>query len=143
MSSKSIGRIVSFTLLASLAACTSTGSGAQVATATADVPMVAAAGEFSMQAGSASALPDHSTLRYLRLVDDSRCAPDVQCIWAGDAEIEMQWTPATGHSQAFRLHTGKPPREQALGAYRVTLLSLERGPAPRARLRLDAGEGGQ
>jgi hypothetical protein len=143
MSSKSIRRIVSFTLLASLAACTSTGSGAQVGTAAANVPPITGAGEFSMQAGAATVLPDHSTLRYLRLVDDSRCAPDVQCVWAGDAEIEMQWTPMTGAPEAFRLHTGKPPREQMLGAYRVTLLSLERGSAPPARLRLDAEGGGQ
>jgi len=93
--------------------------------------------EVSMQPGTRVELPDHSHLRYLRLVNDSRCAPDVQCIWAGDAEISLRWDPVDGSPQTFALHTGKVPRDQVIGAQRVTLVSLARGIAPAARLRVE------
>ena len=41
-------------------------------------------------------LANDGLLRYVRLVSDSRCRPDVQCVWAGDAVIELHWEPATG-----------------------------------------------
>ena len=91
----------------------------------------------SLRPGEQAALAGGS-LRYLRLVNDSRCAPDVQCVWAGDAEIAMEWTPAGGTPHAFSLHTGVEPRRQALEDGRsLRLLELGRGPAPRARLALE------
>ncbi|MFS8063552.1 MAG: hypothetical protein ACMG5Z_03090 [Luteimonas sp.] len=81
---------------------------------------------------------DHSQLRYVRLVADSRCPPDVQCIRAGDAEIALQWTPATGITQDFSLKTPpEQPYSRDLGALRLTLLSLDRGEAPQAQFRIE------
>lgn len=93
---------------------------------------------FSMHPGESVMLTDHSTLRYLRVGNDSRCPPRVQCIWAGDAEVGFEWTPANGAATAFTLHTGKDPRSRDLDGRRLTLVSLERGPAPTAQLRIDA-----
>lgn len=94
--------------------------------------------EFSMVPGSQVNLQDHSTLRYVRIVNDSRCPPGVQCIWAGDAEVAFTWTPATGAMQSFSLHTGKDPKTHAIGARRLTLAALARGASPQAELRVDA-----
>jgi hypothetical protein len=101
------------------------------------------AGVVSLRPGTQIELPDHSSLRYMRLINDSRCAPDVQCVWAGDAAIELRWEPAEGSPQTFALHTGKPPREQLIGGLRLTLVSLARGTAPAARLRVEAAAAGQ
>ena len=92
--------------------------------------------DFTMQPGAQVALADGSNLRYLRVLEDSRCKPDVQCIWAGDAEVAFQWTPSAGSPQDFSLHTGKAPRDHVLGDRLLTLLSLTRGPAPSATLRV-------
>lgn len=82
------------------------------------------------------------SLRYLRLVNDSRCQPDVQCIWAGDAEIAFAWTPAAGNPRNFSLHTGTGPRTQPLGqGQTLRLAALERGAAPAARLEVLAEPG--
>lgn len=82
---------------------------------------------------------DGGSLRFLRVVNDSRCAPDVQCVWAGDAEIALTWTPTGGAPRGFSLHTGVEPRQQALGDGRsVRLLDLARGPTPTARMALRA-----
>lgn len=92
---------------------------------------------FTMQAGGQVRLADDSRLHYQRLVTDSRCPPDVQCVWAGDAIVAFEWSPAGGAAQAFELHTGKEPRSHELGKRRLTLDTLERGATPAAGLRID------
>ena len=92
---------------------------------------------FAMHSGEQVTLGDHSSLRYVRVVSDSRCPPGVKCIWAGDAEVAFEWTPAAGAIQAFSLHTGKDPKQMTIGARQLTLESLERGATPQAQLRVD------
>ena len=93
---------------------------------------------FILQAGQQVRLADDSRLRYQRLVSDSRCPPDVQCVWAGDAILAFTWSPASGDAQAFELHTGLEPRSHALGeGRRLVLESLSRGAQPAATLKLE------
>lgn len=92
---------------------------------------------FTMHTGERVSLADSSTLRYVRVTNDSRCPPGVQCIWAGDAEVAFEWTSGSGAVTNFSLHTGKDPRQQSLGERRLTLTSLARGDAPAAELRID------
>lgn len=99
--------------------------------------MVTDGQQFAMNPGERVTLADHGSLRYVRLVNDSRCPPGVNCIWAGDAEVAFEWMPAAGAVQAFSLHTGKDPKHQAIGARHLTLVSLERGPTPQAQLQVD------
>ncbi|MEO6227521.1 MAG: hypothetical protein ABIO61_06655 [Thermomonas sp.] len=86
--------------------------------------------------GQTTVLNDGSRLSYTSLVNDSRCAPDVQCIWAGDAEIAMQWAPAHANAQDLRLHTSPRggPTSTRIGERTLTLVSLERGIEPKASL---------
>ena len=94
---------------------------------------------FSMGPAESVTLADHSQLRYVRLVADSRCRPDVQCIRAGDAEIALRWTPATGPGQDFSLKTPpEQPHSRDLGARRLTLVSLGRGEAPEAQFSIES-----
>ena len=114
-----------------LAACATAAGGS--------ARMIGDGQSFSMRPAESVTLADHSQLRYVRLVADSRCRPDVQCIRAGDAEIALQWTPATGAMQDFSLKTPPPeqPQSRDLGARRLTLLSLDRGEAPQAQFRIE------
>lgn len=98
-----------------------------------------AAGEtFTMATGEQVALADAGTLRYLRVAGDSRCPPDVQCVWAGDAEVVFEWAGNGAPPETFSLHTGLGDRSRDLGPHRLTLESLARGDAPQATLRIDA-----
>ncbi|HSR66100.1 MAG TPA: hypothetical protein VLM17_10935, partial [Xanthomonadaceae bacterium] len=84
---------------------------------------------FDLTPGAQATLADGGTLRYVALVNDSRCAPDVQCIWAGDAEITIEWTPRAGGSERFGLHTLPANSRHALDAGRsLRLVALARGP---------------
>lgn len=95
--------------------------------------------DFSMHPGDTTTLADNGSLRYLRMVNDSRCMPNVQCIWAGNAELSFQWQKPGGGQETFSLNTS--PRggatEHGLDSQRLTLVSLARGPAPEATLRIE------
>lgn len=117
----------------SLAACASGPTGA-----TGSAAPVADATPFTLRPGESAVLADASRLEYVRLVNDSRCPPDRQCVWAGDAIVALQWTPASGAAASFELHTGQEPRSHAVGARTVTLKALERGAQPQATLQVDA-----
>lgn len=99
-----------------------------------------AGADFEMGAGEEVSLGVKGMLRFDRLVGDSRCKPDVQCVWAGDAEIRFDWTPKGGETESFSLHTGVEPRSHALAGYVLQLKSLGRGGDPRAALKLRAGK---
>lgn len=89
--------------------------------------------------GERTTLSDGSQLAYLRLINDSRCPPNTQCVWAGDAEIELRWTPLNkGKATTFSLHTSPRQGDGAitLGNLRLTLSSLARGIAPKATLQI-------
>ncbi len=119
--------------LLALAACAATATG------TRDGARGPADGDtFGMVPGATVTLPGEGTLRYASLVDDSRCKPDVQCIWAGDAEVAFEWRPAGGAVDAFSLHTGKGDKSHSVGRHVLTLVDLARGDAPEAQLKLEA-----
>jgi len=99
--------------------------------------VVSEGSDFTMQPGMQVAFADGGKLRYVRVLGDSRCMPDVQCIWAGDAEVAFEWTPSVGGTQSFSLHTGKAPKQQSLGSRRLVLVSLSRGAMPSAVLRTE------
>ncbi len=87
-------------------------------------------GTVALVPGETASLTNGGSLRYLRLVSDSRCPPDVQCIWAGDAVIALQWMPATGAARGLELHLN--PRADTdsnhvdLDGRRITFISLSR-----------------
>lgn len=70
------------------------------------------------------------TVRFVRLVSDSRCPANVTCIWEGDAEIEVELD-LRGERSLARLHThggAQHPTEKSVSGYRVRLVGL--GPSP-------------
>ncbi|MDQ2701826.1 MAG: hypothetical protein M3Y70_03215 [Pseudomonadota bacterium] len=99
--------------------------------------VVADGSTFAMRPGQSVTLADHGVLRYERLVNDSRCMPDVQCIWAGDAELAFEWRAGSGPAEHFSLHTGNGAKSHALGERTLTLVTVARGPAPEAQLRIE------
>ena len=98
---------------------------------------VADGGTVALLPGESASLPD-GLLRYVRLVSDSRCPPDVQCVWAGDAVIALRWTPTSGAAQDFELHTTLKPKSFDAGGRSITLQALERDESPKATLQVDA-----
>jgi len=116
-----------------LAACSAAATGIRP-----DGPRLSDGDSFRMAAGTSVSVPGEGRLTYVKLVNDSRCLPDVQCVWAGDAEVAFQWHPTGGAAEAFSLHTGKGDKSHRIGEHRLVLTGLARGPAPEAQLKLEA-----
>lgn len=113
---------------------------ALLATACATTGRSAALGEpVTLAPGEQVALPQDATLRYSGVTADSRCAPDVQCIRAGDADVAFQFNPGSGAASTVLLNTADAP-VAIVGAWRLRLLSLEFGPSPRVTVRVDGGK---
>jgi predicted pyridoxine 5'-phosphate oxidase superfamily flavin-nucleotide-binding protein len=136
-----------FALLAllPLAACGTAPTGGNpgpdpMTPAPANAPAVADGETFTLRPQQAVTLADQATLRLLEVTNDSRCRPGHQCIWAGDAELVLQWQPATGAGETFSLHTTKGDKTHAIGERRVDLLSLSFDEPPVASLRVDRGD---
>jgi len=119
--------------LLALAACSAAGTGTR-----APAPGPSDGDTFRMAPGAAVTLAGEGTPRYERLVNDSRCLPDVQCVWAGDAEVAFAWRPVSGAADLFSLHTGQGEKSHRIGAHTLVLVGLARGDAPEAELRLEA-----
>ncbi len=119
-------------------ACASTANTIDSSTDTESAPTVNDS-RVTLNLGQSAQLSDGSQLSYTSLIDDSRCAPNVQCVWAGDAEIAMRWKPARGSAQDIRLHTNTQggPNSARIGERTLTLVSLERGIGPKATLSID------
>jgi hypothetical protein len=86
----------------------------------------------TLAAGDSVTLPDASTLTYVGMSSDSRCPPNVQCIQAGSAVVGFRHG-----SHDFTLETGKSTTTD-LGAWRLTLVSLDFASPPAATVRIDA-----
>ena len=94
----------------------------------------------TLQPGERITLPNNTSLRYLGVTADSRCPPDVQCIRAGDADVAFEFRPGTGIGRSIILNTANAPAAP-IGGWRLRLLSLGSGPAPRVTLQVDGAPG--
>ena len=94
----------------------------------------------ALMPGQSASLAD-GLLRYVRVASDSRCKPGVQCVWAGDAVIELHWTPTAGTARDLSLHLN--PQAGAttakLDTRQVTFTHLA-DPQPQASLRIDRAD---
>ena len=101
-----------------------------------DEPAHAQAQTLTLRPGGKVSLGDQDVLRYVRTVNDSRCPVDVQCVWAGDAEVMFEFTAAREKSQALTLTFAQPTMPLGGGRW-IHLIALERGAAPAATIRID------
>lgn len=53
----------------------------------------------------ASTTVSGTTVTFVRVRDDSRCPTGVQCIWEGDAAVELRVTGGTAEPATLELHT--------------------------------------
>jgi hypothetical protein len=83
---------------------------------------------FTLRVGQ-SADVENAALRitFIRVVSDSRCPRDVDCIWAGNAQIEIEIR-ANGAVDTAQLNTFDGTRATSAGNYRIEFLEL--APAP-------------
>ena len=74
------------------------------------------------------------SIRFVELVEDSRCPTDTNCIWAGNAKIRIR-VAGYGRSQELTLDTNGQHQAATAEGYSIKLISLT--PAPRSNIRIN------
>ena len=70
------------------------------------------------------------TVRFNGVSDDSRCAVDVQCVWAGNAVVRLTLSASGSAGTDAALNTTLEPKSTSFAGYSVRLTGLK--PAPRS-----------
>ncbi len=73
-------------------------------------------------------------LKFIELIEDSRCPVDVQCIWAGNARIKVSLS-KNGRSEIVELNTTVPKTSVQFGGYEFRFVGLS--PSPRSNIRIN------
>ena len=91
---------------------------------------------FTMAPGETVTLEgENLSIRFVRVTEDSRCPVDVQCVWAGNGQIEVV-TRIGDRRTTFRLNTMQNGNSYAIPPFVVRLNSLS--PAPHSGQQIPA-----
>jgi hypothetical protein len=96
--------------------------------------------DFVLAVGESIALEDTPiTARFLGVSEDSRCPVNADCIWPGNARVELELR-GEGASRTVSVNTFDGAREVVYGSFRISLVRLEptpgtSGPPPQREYR--------
>jgi hypothetical protein len=76
-------------------------------------------------------------IKFIDMLEDSRCPRDTQCIWAGNAKIKIGLSNAGRSGKQVELNTGLKPQSVSYGGYEIKLIKLTPAPASNIRIRKD------
>jgi hypothetical protein len=71
------------------------------------LPVLIALAATSLELSIGTPTPDagsKATFTFVRVVEDSRCPKGVQCVWEGDATVELRVSPEQGEPETVQLH---------------------------------------
>ena len=74
------------------------------------------------------------TIKFVSLVEDSRCPTDTNCIHAGNAKITIKVGNAKGAAKTFELNTNSKPQTVSFSGYEIKLTDLNPKPATNIRI---------
>jgi hypothetical protein len=75
------------------------------------------------------------TVKFVELVEDSRCAEGTNCVWAGNATIKVSIKQGSDPAEIFEMNTNTGAKGATYGAYAIYLTSLT--PTPKANVRIN------
>ena len=96
--------------------------------------------EFLVKVGQQIKIGDDVRVKFVAVPEDSRCPSDVNCVWAGNAVVTVEFTEGQC-TTTLRLNTHQSPQtpeNPKVGPYRVKLVKLD--PYPRSTQKISAGD---
>jgi hypothetical protein len=86
--------------------------------------------EFTLRVGQSASITEINLwMRFIRIVNDSRCPSTVECFVEGDGSVLIEVGPLNGDSKEDTLHTSLGPSTIPLGNAELRLVKLEPYPA--------------
>jgi len=81
--------------------------------------------EFSLRIGKKISLRDTKLkIRFVSVLEDSRCPKGVQCVWQGNAKAIFELSGIKRKPTIVRLNTGVEPKEVEYSGYTVRLVNI-------------------
>ncbi len=71
--------------------------------------------------------PSKVRIKFLSVVEDSRCPTDVNCIWAGNAKIKVLVS-TSRNSREFEINTNLGPQGNQVDGWAINLVELTPSP---------------
>ena len=91
--------------------------------------------EFTVRIGKKVSLRDTKlSIRFVSVIEDSRCPQGVQCVWQGNAKASFELSGIERKPSTVRLNTGIEPKELEYSGYTVKLVKIT--PEPKSSERL-------
>ena len=75
------------------------------------------------------------TVKFVSLVEDSRCPIGTNCIWAGNAKIKIEVSNRGRNKETFEVNTNLGPKGATYDGYQIELVDLT--PVPRENIRIN------
>lgn len=72
-------------------------------------------------------------LKFLSVVEDSRCPPHKVCVWAGNARVKIQIGKKRDETREFELNTNLKPQTIRYKGYEVKIVRLSPKPGEDAK----------
>ena len=79
-------------------------------------------------------LRSNLTVKFVSLIEDSRCPKGTNCIWAGNAKIKIE-VGKGGKKETFEVNTTLGPKGATYNGYAIELVSLT--PVPKENIRIN------
>lgn len=68
------------------------------------------------------------SVKFVSVLEDSRCPAKAVCVWAGNAKIKIQISKNGGSSEEFELNTNLKPQTIEYKGYQIKIVSLSPRP---------------
>lgn len=103
-----------------------------------DLPEVRLDREFRLPIGREAVLDGEGlVIRFVGVLEDSRCPQGVDCIWSGNARIEISLSQSGVSPAKMHLNTHLAPQNGSYSSYRISLTNLN--PHPKSGEEIDRG----
>jgi hypothetical protein len=73
------------------------------------------------------------TIKFVTVMEDSRCPVGVNCVWAGNAKIRLKVTDRRGRTKMMELNTNAEPKIDQVGRYSISVVNLTPKPVQNRR----------
>jgi hypothetical protein len=85
--------------------------------------------EFALNASQKAVIKSNKlNIEFVKVLEDSRCPVGVDCVWAGNAKVQIKISKGKAAAQTFEMNTGLAPKTITFDGYKIELLTLN--PAP-------------
>ena len=74
------------------------------------------------------------TVKFVEIVEDSRCPPDVECVWAGNAKIRITLAKGRKAAKTFELNSALKPDSILFEGYDIRLVDVRPRPGERVKM---------